>query len=62
VSGGSGGGSVAGGGTGELGPGVLETSLVLGLAAVLAGAILAFFGGPLADLVGLLVDAAHGGR
>ena len=49
-------------GAGEPGPGILETSLVLGLAVLLAVAILVFFGGPLADLVGFLVDAAHGGR
>jgi len=49
-------------GTGEPGPGILETSLVLGLAAALAAVILAFFGGALADVVGILVDAAHGGR
>lgn len=49
-------------GTGDPGPGILETSLVLGLAAVLAAVILAFLGGPLADLVGAIVDAAHGGR
>ena len=49
-------------GAGDPGPGILETSLVLGLAAVLAAVILAFLGGPLADLVGALVNAAHGGR
>ena len=48
-------------GTGEPGPGILETSLVLGLAAVLAAAILLFFGGPFADLMGVVVDAAHAG-
>ena len=51
-----------GSGTGDTGPGILETSLVLGLAAVLAAVIVVFLGGPLADLVGILVDAAHGGR
>ena len=49
-------------GTGEPGPGILETSLVLGLAVILAVAILVFFGGPLANLMGIVVDAAHGGR
>ncbi len=49
-------------GTGEPGPGILETSLVLGLAVLLAVAILVFFGGPFADLMGVVVDAAHGGR
>ena len=48
-------------GTGEPGPGILETSLVLGLALALAAAILLFFGGPFADLMGIVVDAAHGG-
>jgi hypothetical protein len=47
---------------GEAGPGVLETSLVLGLSIVLAAAIVVFFGGTLADVIGALVDAAHGGR
>jgi len=47
-------------GTGEPGPGILETSLVLGLAVILAVAILVFFGGQLADIMGVLVDAAHG--
>ncbi len=45
----------------ENGPGVLETSLVLGLAVLLAAVIVMFFGGALADAIGLLVDAAHGG-
>jgi hypothetical protein len=49
-------------GTGESGPGILETSLVLGLAVLLAAAILVFLGGPFADLIGILVDAAHGGH
>jgi hypothetical protein len=43
-------------------PGVVETSVVLGLAALLAVVILVFFGGPIADLVGIVVDAAHVGR
>ena len=46
----------------ETGPGILETSLVLGSAVLLAALIVAFFGGTLADLIGVLVDAAHGGR
>ncbi|HEY3333742.1 MAG TPA: hypothetical protein VGK16_00800 [Candidatus Limnocylindrales bacterium] len=49
-------------GTAENGPGILETSLVLGGAVLLALAIIVFFGGQLADIIGLLVDAAHGGR
>ena len=48
--------------TGDTGPGILETSLVLGVAAALAAVIVLFLGGPLAALVGILVDAAHGGR
>lgn len=46
----------------EGGPGILETTIVLGGAIVLALLIIGFFGGPLADTIGLLVDAAHGGR
>jgi len=46
----------------DTGPGILETSIVLGLAVVLAAAIVVFFGGQLAQLVSVLVDAAHGGR
>ena len=34
---------------------------MLGLAVLLAAAIVVFFGGALADAIGLLVDAAHGG-
>jgi len=49
-------------GAGETGPGVLETSLILGLAIVLAVIIVVFFGGALASAIGVLVDAAHGGR
>lgn len=48
--------------TREAGPGILETSLVLGLAILLAFAIVVFFGGSLAAIIGVLVDAAHGGR
>ena len=46
----------------ETGPGILETSLILGLALVLALVIVMFFGGVLADAIGVLVDVAHGGR
>ena len=46
---------------GETGPGILETTIVLGLAIVLAIVIVVFFGGVLADAIGVLVDAAHGG-
>jgi hypothetical protein len=47
--------------TGETGPGILETSLVLGLSVLLAVAIVTLAGGALADTIGVLVDAAHGG-
>jgi len=46
---------------GDAGPGILETTIVLGLAILLAVVIVAFFGGVLADAIGVLVDAAHGG-
>ena len=46
----------------ENGPGILETSIVLGGAILLALAIIFFFGGQLAEIIGVLVDAAHGGR
>jgi hypothetical protein len=35
---------------------------VIGLAILLAAIIVVFFGGVLADAIGVLVDAAHGGR
>ena len=35
---------------------------MLGGAILLAAAIVVFFGGALADAVGVLMDAAHGGR
>jgi hypothetical protein len=47
---------------GDTGPGILETSIVIGAALLLAAVIVAFFGGQLAHVVGLLVDIAHGGR
>jgi hypothetical protein len=47
---------------GESGPGIVETSIVMGLAILLAVVILVFFGGPLAQVMGVLVDTAHGGR
>ncbi len=49
-------------GAGETGPGILETSLVLGGSILLALAIVFFFGGALADAIAVLVDAAHGAR
>ncbi len=49
-------------GAGESGPGMLETTLILALAIALALIIVVFFGGALADAIGVLVDVAHGGR
>ena len=46
----------------DTGPGILETTIVIGLAILLALAIIVFFGGALAETIGVLVDAAHGGR
>jgi hypothetical protein len=46
----------------ETGPGILETTIVLGGAILFALAIVLFLGGPLADIIGVLMDAAHGGR
>lgn len=48
--------------SGDTGPGILETSIVLGAAMVLAFVIVFFFGGQLAALLGVMVDLAHGGR
>jgi hypothetical protein len=48
--------------TTEPGPGILETSIVIVLAILLALAIIVFFGGALAETIGVLVDAAHGAR
>ena len=47
---------------GDAGPGILETGIVLGLSALLAVAILVFFGGQLADVIRVIVDAAHVGQ
>lgn len=47
---------------GDTGPGILETSIVLGASLLLATVVVAFLSGPLAQVVGLLVDLAHGGR
>lgn len=47
--------------TGDTGPGIIETSLVLGLAVLLAAVIVGFFGGQLADVIGFLVNAASSG-
>ena len=47
---------------GEAGPGILETGIVIVGAILLAAAIVVFFGGALADAVGVLMDLAHGGR
>jgi hypothetical protein len=48
--------------TGDIGPGILETAIVLGTALLLAGVVVLFFSAQLAQAVGLLVDLAHGGR
>jgi hypothetical protein len=45
---------------GDTGPGIIETTLVLGLAVLLAVVIVAVFGSPLAHMMGSLVDLAHG--
>ncbi len=46
----------------EAGPGILETTIVVGGAILLALLVVVFLGGPLADVIGVLMDAAHGGR
>ncbi len=46
----------------DAGPGILEASIVMGLAVVLALVIVVFFGGQLAQVISVLVDVAHGGR
>ena len=46
----------------DTGPGILETTIVLVGAIILGLGIIVFFGGALAETIGLLVDAAHGGR
>ena len=46
----------------DTGPGILETGIVLGASLLLAGIIILFFGGTLGQVVGLLVDLAHGGH
>lgn len=48
--------------TRDRGPGILETGIVLGASLLLAGLIILFLGGPLGQVVGLLVDVAHGGH
>lgn len=47
---------------GEAGPGLLEASIVIGASLLLAGVIVLFFGGQFGQLIGVLVDLAHGGR
>ncbi len=46
---------------GTTGPGILETSLVIGGSLLLAGAMVVFFGGQLGQLLDVLVNLAHGG-
>ncbi|MFL5756427.1 MAG: hypothetical protein ACJ77N_09025 [Chloroflexota bacterium] len=45
-------------GRGDTGPGILETSIVLGLSVVLAVAILVVLAGPLADAIDFVVGLA----
>jgi hypothetical protein len=45
----------------DTGPGALETALVLVLTLAIAAIILLFFEGWLAELVAMMVNAAHGG-
>ncbi len=47
---------------GDTGPGIIETTLVLLMAVLLAALGVVFFSGPLAHLMGSLVDLAHGGH
>ena len=46
----------------DTGPGALETALVLLLALVIAGVLLLFGSGWLADLVAIIPAAGQGGR
>jgi hypothetical protein len=46
----------------DAGPGILETGIILGASLLLAAIIVVFLGGPLGQVVGLLVDVAHGGH
>ena len=46
----------------DTGPGALETALVLVLALAIAGVLLVFGSGWLADLVALIPEAGQGGR
>ncbi len=48
--------------SGDTGPGILETAIVIGAAALVAGVVVLFFGGQLAQIIGVLVDIAHGGH
>ena len=47
---------------GDTGPGILETSIVIAASILLAAIIVMFFGGQLGQLLGILVDLAHGGH
>ena len=47
---------------GDTGPGILETSIVIGGSLLLAAVIVVFFGSQLAEMVGILVDLSHGGH
>jgi hypothetical protein len=48
--------------SGDTGPGILETAIVIGASLLVAAVVVVFFGTQLAHLVGVLVDLAHGGR
>ncbi len=47
---------------GDTGPGILETTIVIGASLLVAGVVVLFFSSPLAQLMGVLVDLAHGGH
>ncbi len=48
--------------SGDTGPGILETAVFIGAALLVAAVVVLFFGSQLAQLVGALVDLAHGGH
>ncbi len=47
---------------GDTGPGILETAIVIGASLIVAGIVVVFFGSQLAQLMGILVNLAHGGN
>ena len=48
--------------SGDTGPGILEAAIVIGASLLVAGVMVLFFGSQLAQMVGVLVDLAHGGH